>query len=129
MKLQSRNITFDPAIGEVVKSIVDEIYQENPQLHDRFGQRGIEKCTEDNFYHMRYLHTSYQLNNPSIFEDYTHWLNSVLTNRGVPTEYIIQNFDLMIRVFERQDEGLTWSFYIELLEKGIDDLQKEILDK
>ncbi|WP_051189149.1 hypothetical protein [Halalkalibacillus halophilus] len=122
----TKNVNYDPKMGQVVKLVVDGIYKENPKLYELFGHSGLERCTEDNFFHMRYLHTSYQLNNPSVFEDYTEWLHDVLTSRKLHTEHIIQNFELMYETIDKMNDKGNWDFHLERLEDAIESLRLKL---
>ncbi|TDB50190.1 hypothetical protein [Bacillus sp. CBEL-1] len=82
-------------INEIVEKVTEKIYEQEPSLLQKFGERGKQKCIEDNHYHMKYLHTSYLLQNETVFSDYALWLNSLLTSRGMKTKHIIDNFILI----------------------------------
>ncbi|MED4588993.1 hypothetical protein [Priestia flexa] len=85
-------------VNKIVEKVTEQIYEQEPTLLQKFGERGKQKCIEDNHYHMRYLHTSYLLQNEALFSDYALWLNSLLTSRGMKTKHIIDNFILIEEV-------------------------------
>ncbi|MET3683891.1 hypothetical protein ABID56_002007 [Alkalibacillus flavidus] len=108
---------------QLVDSVVSAIYQETPELYDRFGERGLERCREDNFYHLQYLTTSFQLQSTSIFLDYTSWLNEVLTSRGIDRDHIIQNYRLLIDAIPKTiDDDAEQFFFQSCLTQAIDHL-------
>ncbi|KMK75394.1 hypothetical protein [Alkalihalobacillus pseudalcaliphilus] len=81
----------------IVNEIREEIYKEFPYLWEKYGEHGWERTKEDNFHHLKYLETSFQLQDHSYFEEYALWLNNVLTSRGMSPAIIIDNFERLIR--------------------------------
>lgn len=84
----------------VIQRAVKEIYVKYPELDEKFGERGRQKCFEDNVYHFQYLETSSGLGSAKIFTDYALWLNSVLVSRGMSTDHLIDNFKSIIIALE-----------------------------
>ncbi|MBD8070158.1 hypothetical protein [Bacillus sp. PS06] len=80
-------------IEAIIEEVVKDIYLTYPELLDRFGEIGKVKCKEDNGHHFKNLETAYVLKDPKIFVDYAHWLNHLLTSRGMKTEHITDNFE------------------------------------
>ncbi|WP_456277674.1 hypothetical protein [Bacillus sp. AK128] len=83
---------MSPEIELMIDEVVEDIYQAYPELLERFGERGRMKCREDNQHHFHHLELAFTLNNQLVFLDYTKWLNSLLTSRGMKSEHIIDNF-------------------------------------
>ncbi|WP_409252772.1 hypothetical protein V1502_02250 [Bacillus sp. SCS-153A] len=91
---------YEPVINGAVK----EIYVKYPELDAKYGERGRQKCYEDNVYHFQYLETSAGLGSSKIFTDYALWLNSVLVSRGMSTDHLIDNFRSIITALEASPE-------------------------
>lgn len=89
---------------EVIGRSVKEIYVKYPELDEKFGERGRQKCYEDNVYHFQYLETSAGLGSAKVFTDYALWLNSVLVSRGMSTDHLIDNFRSIITALEAYPE-------------------------
>ncbi|MGD7023997.1 hypothetical protein ACQCVK_15455 [Rossellomorea vietnamensis] len=89
---------------EAISRSVKEIYVKYPELDEKFGERGRQKCYEDNVYHFQYLETSAGLGSEKVFTDYALWLNSVLVSRGMSTDHLIDNFRSIITALEAHPE-------------------------
>jgi hypothetical protein len=99
----------------VIHRSVKEIYVKYPELDEKFGERGREKCYEDNVYHFQYLETSAGLGSSKVFIDYALWLNSVLVSRGMSTDHLIDNFRSIITALEASpalEDGDTFSEHL-----------------
>ncbi|MBU8754876.1 hypothetical protein [Priestia megaterium] len=93
-------------VNKIVERVTEKIYELEPSLLEKFGERGKERCYEDNRYHMKYLETTYKLDNLQIFTDYALWLNNLLTSRGMKTQHIIDNFKFIQEaLFELDNYG------------------------
>ncbi|WP_445613018.1 hypothetical protein [Geobacillus sp. YF-1] len=79
---------YYPIIEEVVKGI----YAAYPELLEKYGERGKQKCFEDNQHHFAHLETAYLLRNAKVFTDYALWLNNILVNHGMKTDHLLDNF-------------------------------------
>ncbi|PSL44413.1 hypothetical protein B0H94_10823 [Salsuginibacillus halophilus] len=77
----------------IVEEVVAGIYKDYPWVWDKFGERGKEKTIEDNYHHLDHLYTAYSTGEAQIFLDYTDWLVTVLTSRGVGVDLIVDNFE------------------------------------
>ncbi|WP_028783623.1 hypothetical protein [Thalassobacillus devorans] len=109
---------------KLVELVVEDIYQAYPELVGRFGESGRIRTLEDNHHHLDHLDTAFQMGNSTFFLDYTNWLNSVLTSRGVGTQLIIDNYERLLKwmeevSFEQSEEREA---YQEYLRAGIKEL-------
>lgn len=82
-------------IEELADRATKKIYEAEPSLLIRFGERGKEKCLEDNHHHLKQLQTAYELNESSFFIEYALWLNGILTRHGMKTKHLIDNFEII----------------------------------
>ncbi|MFC0523816.1 hypothetical protein ACFFGV_09635 [Pontibacillus salicampi] len=103
---------------KIVEAVVAEIYAAYPQLQEAFGERGRRKTIEDNYHHLHHLETCFELRDYTFFQDYTAWLQRVLTSRGVSTELIIDNFERLSRHMEietalSKEESTLYQHYLE----------------
>ncbi|UOQ86436.1 hypothetical protein [Gracilibacillus salinarum] len=104
----------------IIEDAVEKIYQAYPNLIEQYGEAGVERCREDNMHHLEHLDTAFQLNNHMIFIDYTNWLKELLVARGMSTEHIEFNFEVL-----RQWMGNhQLTFYELCLEKAIETLRE-----
>ncbi|SIT03862.1 hypothetical protein SAMN05421799_110111 [Alicyclobacillus vulcanalis] len=87
---------MDAAEMEWARSVVESMYADHPELYDRYGERGREKCLEDNLHHVRHLRTCYELQDARFFVDYARWLDGILRAHGMETEHLLDNFRRML---------------------------------
>ncbi|MGP4061372.1 hypothetical protein [Halobacillus sp. H74] len=104
--------------SRLVQQVVDEIYGAYPFLWEKFGQNGRERTEEDNFHHLDHLYAAYEMDSAAFFIDYTNWLNTVLTSRGVSTQIIIDNYKRLVRLLdetnlEDENEKRVYTAYLE----------------
>jgi hypothetical protein len=104
---------------EVISRSVKEIYEKYPELDQKFGERGRQKCYEDNVYHFQYLETSAGLGSTKVFTDYALWLNSVLVSRGMSTDHLIDNFRSIITALEAHPEVENGEKFTDHLHQAI----------
>ncbi|TYR73713.1 hypothetical protein FZC79_17720 [Rossellomorea vietnamensis] len=104
---------------EVINHSVKEIYVKYPELDEKFGERGRQKCYEDNVYHFQYLETSAGLGSAKVFTDYALWLNSVLVSRGMSTGHLIDNFRSIITALEAHPEVENGDKFTDHLHQAI----------
>jgi hypothetical protein len=112
----------------VIDYVTEGIYKDYPALLERFGERGRQKCREDNEHHIKHLQTSLKLDDHQFFIDYAHWLNGILTSRGMETFHLIDNFERLQEAFrslEANSEDVRAALkYNEILEYAIDSLKE-----
>jgi hypothetical protein len=109
-------------IDSIIEEVTDGIYRDYPILLEKFGERGRQKCKEDNEHHIKYLQTAASMDEEKYFIDYAHWLNGILTSRGMKTEHLIDNFQRLISAFENTKLSRV---FIQMLESAIDSLSED----
>ena len=67
----------------------------HPELEQRYGYAGREKCLEDAVYHLAYLAQAIAAGKTELFADYIGWAKVMLGKRGVPAEDLAGLFDTM----------------------------------
>ncbi|WP_226537523.1 hypothetical protein [Fictibacillus halophilus] len=107
-------------INAMVERVTEKIYENDPSLMDRYGEKGRTKCIEDNHHHFKHLETAYELNNEDFFTDYALWLDGILQKFGMTTELLMDNFSLIVDVLNEQDVKDTSRIeaYIDYLNKA-----------
>lgn len=107
-------------INAMVERVTEKIYENDPSLIDRYGDKGRAKCIEDNHHHFKHLETAYELDNEKFFTDYAVWLDGILQKFGMSTELLMDNFSIIINVLNEQNlkEDPRINVYIEHLNKA-----------
>jgi hypothetical protein len=114
---------INPTMEEIIDEVTDGIFKDYPVLLEKYGERGRQKCREDNEHHIKHLQTAETLEDHQFFIDYAHWLNGILTSRGMKTEHLVDNFKRLQDAFrssEKQFDG-----FIQMLGSAIDSLRAD----
>ena len=75
-----------------IEKVTERIYALDPSLHERYGEKGKDKCRTDNQHHLVHLQTAFELENAKVLTDYTLWLNGILQKYGMKTQTLLDNF-------------------------------------
>lgn len=88
----------------IARAVTSSIYAEYPDLMAKHGERGREKCLQDMHYNIEHLIPAVDLENPTMFAEYTRWLNGMLRARGVSTRDVRRCLELLAdQAHERYD--------------------------
>jgi hypothetical protein len=68
----------------LAREATDALYGERPELLDRYGEAGREKCRQDLRFNLEHLAPALALEQPQMFEGYVRWLVEMLGARGIP---------------------------------------------
>lgn len=78
----------------LTKRVMDEMYRD-PFWIARYGERGRENADADGDFHVKYLTSSIEANDPSLFVTYGRWLRDLLVARGMCSQHLERNFELL----------------------------------
>ncbi|OES43495.1 hypothetical protein [Domibacillus iocasae] len=110
-------------IERYIDVIMEGMYHDYPELEERFGKRGKGKCREDNHHHFRHLKTAYTLQNDQFFVDYAHWLTNLLVSRGMKAAHVIDNFERIDQVLEK-DRSEEAKGYRDIISTAIASIER-----
>jgi hypothetical protein len=108
-------------LQHIIDEVTEGIYRDYPSLLEKFGEQGRQKCREDNEHHIKHLRTASTMGDHQFFIDYAHWLNGILTSRGMKTDHLVDNFERLHSAFKSANVELN--DYVEMLEKAIESLK------
>ncbi|MBL0388229.1 hypothetical protein JJB07_16570 [Tumebacillus sp. ITR2] len=110
-------------------ALVDEvtagIYEEFPELLERYGERGKVKCREDVFYHLEHLQIAFNMKQDKLFVDYAIWLDGLLRSRGMTTAHVVDSFSRIERAMAGKLPGDLQAGFAHLLQLAV----KTLLEK
>ena len=87
---------------------MDRQYALRPELRERYGERGREKCIEDTEFHLAHLSAALLASSPALFAGYIGWAGSVMSVAGIRPEDMRENLAHIRDVFEEQlPEGMA----------------------
>jgi hypothetical protein len=82
----------------LAREIAEIHFARRPELRERYGERGFQRCVQDAAYHLQYLEQSLRLDNEQLFADYVRWAKIMLETRGVPVDDLIANLGIVAEV-------------------------------
>ncbi|WHY72602.1 hypothetical protein [Fictibacillus enclensis] len=112
-------------VDDIVNKVVTKMYEDYPDLQNRYGEKGKKKAIEDNYHHMKHLETAYELKNPVFFSDYASWLNGILEKFGMTADLLIYNFDEIDKILAGMPDDDRVSAYRSYLGEGIKVLKEK----
>jgi len=74
--------------------VTRRLYDEMPELTDRYGPVGREQCQEDIDDTIGHLIPAVDLGRPALFAGYVQWLDQLLRARNVTTREIVRSLEL-----------------------------------
>ena len=86
----------------LARAITEALYGDMPELLERYGERGREKCLQDHRYTLEHLIPAVELESPVMFGEYVRWLDGLLRARHVPTAELVRSLMQTCRVLERE---------------------------
>lgn len=78
----------------LAQAITAELYWQLPQLQEKYGARGREKCLQDMRYNLEHLAPAVDLAEPGMFAGYVRWLDGLLRARGVATTELARSLEI-----------------------------------
>lgn len=79
---------------EIAEAITSKQYELYPQLTEKYGEYGRNKCLKDAEYHLSYLSDAISNSSPELFSDYINWATSMLSVRNIPVDDLINNLNI-----------------------------------
>ncbi len=76
-------------------AITEAIYARMPELMERHGEYGRQKCLQDMRYNVEHLAPAVDLGEPGMFVGYVQWLDGLLRARNVSTAEVVLSLELM----------------------------------
>lgn len=96
-------------------AIVRRQFAAHPELEQRYGQTGREKCLQDATHHLAYLADAMNAGDPALFTNYVGWAKVMLGTRGIPMEDLARYLELTRTVVHERLEGAAGGLAAEYL--------------
>jgi hypothetical protein len=107
---------------DLARAITDRLYRERPDLLDRYGAAGREKCLQDMRYNLEHLAPSVALGEPALFAGYARWLGGLLSARGIPTGDVTRSLVLTRAAIAERFPAEEAAAVVPALEAGLAEL-------
>ncbi len=88
----------------LTKRVMDEMYRD-PFWMERYGERGRQSSDADNDFHIKYLTTAIEGEDPALFVTYARWLRDLLVAHGMCSQHLVENFERLSNAIAEE----TWA--------------------
>lgn len=112
-------------LGSMATAVTNALYAEMPELLERYGPTGRQRCLEDMHHNFEHLAAAVGLDSPGVFATYVRWVDSLLLARNVPTRELVRCLELMdeqlrgaLAAEEAEVAGRCIGAGLEALERG-----------
>jgi hypothetical protein len=86
----------------LARAVTAALYAERPELLQKHGERGRDKCLQDMRYNVEHLAPAVGMDEPPLFAGYATWLDGLLRARGVDTADLTRSLALLEAETERR---------------------------
>ncbi|MCD5322790.1 MULTISPECIES: hypothetical protein [Pontibacillus] len=114
---------------EIKEEIVEHVYERYlihyPELMVYYDDIKLAHIKQDTLYHLEHLESTWPMKMDVIFLDYTEWVDTVLTSRGIETKLLEDCFIWMKEFMLSYEQDEEFSYYTSLLSQAAQLLQNE----
>lgn len=75
----------------IAQYVTDLHFKRHPEIEEKYGKKGREKCYEDAIYHLDYLAESIRVDSKNLFINYLDWAQTMLRERSIPENDLVDN--------------------------------------
>lgn len=121
------NPSVPKALGEQLRAmqaalaegLVNRQFAAQPELTQRYGPAGREKCLQDANYHLGFLADAMDAGNPALFANYIAWAKVMLGKRGIPAGDLARHLETTRAVVGPALAGEAGDLAVEYLNAGL----------
>ncbi len=91
-------------------------FERHPEIIERYGAEGKEKCFEDAIYHLEYLQEAVKVESKTLFNNYLDWAKIMLKERDIPENDLVDNMVFLKQAVDEilaEDEAVLLHGYID----------------
>ena len=103
----------------IARAITNALYEERPQLLERYGDVGRKRCLEDMHYNIEHIAPAVALGQPDLFERYVIWLRDMLGARNVPADDVRRSLELTVDIVRRELAAEHADQIVDVVNAGI----------
>lgn len=112
---------IDARRNELAANTVALEFAARPELEQRYGILGREKCMEDAKYHLAYLAEAIAAGDPGLFSDYVAWAKVMLAQRDIPADDLARHLGHMRAALQSLPDAES-AVAIEFVTQGLQGL-------
>jgi methanogenic corrinoid protein MtbC1 len=103
----------------VAEDLVQRQFAARPELAQRYGPAGRQKCLQDALYHLAYLADAMDAGEPALFTSYVGWAKVMLEARGIPAYDLAHYLELTRTVVGERFNDATGALAAAYLSAGL----------
>ena len=104
----------------LAEAVTARHYERRPELAERYGPAGRAKCLQDAVYHLSYLSEAMAASAPDLFADYVAWAKVMLEGRGIPSEDLVVNLEVLRDVLRRELPSEAAEMAVRYVDAGLE---------
>ncbi|MVO99844.1 cobalamin B12-binding domain-containing protein [Paenibacillus lutrae] len=111
---------------ELAEYVTHLQYQLQPDLMDRFGERGRQLARQDSNYSIRYLAESIHMQSPDLFSHYTSWAVELLAGYKLSKEDMALNYQLIEQAVNEHFDEPDRNLIVQYVHVGLNQMQSAV---
>ena len=108
----------------IAERVTGQQFSADPTLFQRFGERGVRKCTEDSLRHLSYLASAAAVSSDSLFADYVAWAKVLLARLGMSEQDLAQNLLLLRDAVRGALDDELGDEAVRIVDVALEDLER-----
>lgn len=116
---------FAQSTDQLARHITELHFKNHPELTERYGAAGKDRCYEDAVFHLNYLAESITMQLPDMYANYILWAASMLESRNIPESDLYNNIDYV----QQSIEELLGKQYAKLTEPYIQAAKEKLSNR
>jgi hypothetical protein len=108
----------------IARAVTKRMFDEYPDILEKHGERGRQKCLEDMHYNIQHLIPAVDLEKPEMFADYARWLDTMLGSRGVSARDVRRCFEMVADEARARYDGEVAKLIDEVLRAGVSAVER-----
>lgn len=104
-------------------------FGQHPELEDRYGKKGREKCYEDAVYHLNYLEQAVRFDSKTLFGNYLFWARTMLRKMNIPEHDLDDSITFMKKAVRQKLPEETSDSLIRFIEQTQKSMQVQSEEK
>lgn len=108
----------------IAEAVTDRQFSDNPELSERYGSAGRQKCTADAKRHLSYLSSAIAQDSDAIFVDYVGWAKILLIKLGIHYQDLTTNLRILKSTIETVLPASEFDVASRVIEVGLAQLSE-----
>src|ERR1043165_2053459 len=119
----AEHLTYDKE--SIARGVTKRMFDEYPDILEKPGERGRQKCLQDMHYNIEHLIPAVDLEKPEMFADYARWLDTMLGSRGVSARDVRRCFEMVADEARTRFDGEEAAIIDEIIRAGVAAVERE----